>query len=165
MPPTGSAGVAAAATPLTWFDNGSPVITTTQGAANQVYVNGFALPYPITFGHIYLRVATPDAANNYDIGLYTQAGSLITHIGPQTLPTTGYQTFAFLGGAKTLTPGLYVFAWTGLATTAALVADNVHQSWNQNNNYAASSSGTLPASIPALGFNQALVLIEFVLLT
>jgi len=124
-----------------------------QTGANQVYINGFYTASALTFAHIGVNVYTSDNAHNYDLGIYTKAGTLLANIGAQTLPSTGIQAFATLQGSQTITPGLYVFALTGTAFTAQLGICTQAATWVRNVNYTSSSGGALPASISAVSFS------------
>jgi len=135
--------------PITFFTS-----TSFGGAANiganQVFISGFDLAYPLTFAHITVNISTADAVNLYDFGVYSLAGILLANIGAQSLPATGQTTFATLQGSQTIGPGLFAFAWTGNANTAHILGDNGNTwLWVSNSNVAASVGGALPASIPA----------------
>lgn len=150
MKPTGGGGGGGtgvtAATGLVTGEYAGTVIALTAGA-NTLSVYGLPFPNLLTFAHIGVNVNTADAVNNYDIGIYNSSGTLIAHIGAQTLPSTGMVTFAVVGGAKTLTPAVYYLATTGAATTASLqgMARELIQSFNSS--YGSSAGGALPASI------------------
>jgi len=148
----GSAGspLSVAGTPVSFFTWGSQDSYNARNGANQVSVSGFLLPVRITFGHLILDIFTDDATNNYDAGIYSVAGSLLAHIGAQTLPNSGQQSFAISGGAVTLNPGLYYFGWTGNDTTALIAYSSRIMSTLFNQNIASSSGGALPASIGAI---------------
>lgn len=138
--------------PLVYYTNVSNQSASTGlGGANQVAIFGFITPSNVTFSNITVGIQTADAVNLYDVGIYNQAGSLLAHIGAQSLPSTGNQTFAVSGGSKTISAGLYAFAFTGNATTAALKQDSgTVFLWIRNTNVATSAAGVLPASIGAL---------------
>lgn len=138
--------------PLAFYTNvTNQGASTGLGGANQVYIIGFANPSNVTFANISVAIQTADAVNLYDLGVYNQAGSLLAHIGAQSLPSTGNQTFAVSGGSKTISAGLYVFAFTGNSTTAALKQDSgTVLIWIRNTNVATSAAGVLPGSIGAL---------------
>jgi hypothetical protein len=141
--------------PQVFFGAGGPSNPLSLGGANQVVVSGFVLPYPLTFSKVGFYVTTGDAANNYDLGVYTQAGALIANIGPQHL-TGGVNAINALQGAQTIQPGLYLWGFTGVATVAALYATNTALSWALNLNIATSSAGTLPASVGAVSISASL---------
>jgi hypothetical protein len=128
---------------------------------NTVYVTGFVLSYALTFAHITINVGTADAANLYDVGVYTKAGALVANIGAQHLPTTGAQTFATLQGSKNILPGLYAWAFTGNAATAQLAFDFNLANWGFNFTAGASSGGALPASISAIAASPSYALLAF----
>jgi len=137
--------------PLTFLRHGINIGGNARNGANQVSVSGIHVPVPLTFANILVFVDTVDAVNLYDIGIYSQAGALLANIGAQTLPTGNLQSFATLQGSQTIEPGLYLFAWTGNATTAQLRYDTgQHGGWVFNQDIAASVGGALPASIGAV---------------
>ena len=152
MPTGGGGGGSVSGWPVAFFQTiSNNAASTALGGANQVYITGFYTPSSVIFSNIAFNVNTQDAVNNYDVGIYNQAGTLLAHIGAQTLPTGGNVTVAVVGGAKTITPGLYVFAFTGVAITAKLATDSGPAIiWIRNANVATSSGGALPASIGAL---------------
>lgn len=120
-------------------------------AANQTRVMAFQLGYALTFSNIGVKVAVLDAGHNYDFGIYDAAGTLVAHIGAQTLPATGNLGFAVVGAPITITPGLYMFAMTGAATTAALGYDSgISITLFSNQSYSATSGGALNGSVTAL---------------
>lgn len=86
---------------------------------NQTILQGVYLP-AINTTDITLNITTTDNANNYDVGFYNAAGSRVAHIGAQTLPAGGYQTFAWSGGPFLLAAGLYYFGLTGANNVAQL---------------------------------------------
>lgn len=128
----------------------APIDTTIAlGGANFVYISGFFLPLAVTFSNLVFNVITPDAANNYDVGIYTKAGALIANIGAQHLTPAGIKSIATLQGAQTLLPGLYLSSWTGNANTATIAGGGTTWTWRNNTNVATSAGGVLPASITA----------------
>lgn len=135
--------------PLTFFSRG---IGASSSGINAGLVNGagFTLEAELTFSHVVLSIATADVVNNYDAGIYSKAGALLANIGKQHLPSTGTQSFAALQGSVTLSPGLYIFAWTTDASTVAgLYYDLNAIAWIHGASFATGSGGTLPASIGA----------------
>lgn len=123
--------------------------------ANQVTVYGFALPHALTFSNICVWIGTADAVNSYDFGIYSFTGSLLAHIGAQTLPSTAFQAFGVVGGAKTIQAGLYAFAFTGTAATANISGAAITGQIFYNGSYAASVGGVLPASVTAFTISTA----------
>jgi hypothetical protein len=141
--------------PLAFYSQG-------QGSANQLVqfananntlnVYGFSLLAQVRFSNITVYIGTADNANNCDLGLYNSSGTLVAHIGAQHLPATNNQTFAIVGAPITLNPGIYFFATTSVATTAAIyISGGNAQAWaySLNTSYGASVGGALPASIAA----------------
>lgn len=134
--------------PLLTFSQGRGATGVGNTANNRVAIWGMTVPYRFTFGSITCSINATDAVNSYDLGIYTQAGTLIANIGARTLPSLNSQTFTFQQGTQTIGPGNYIFAMTGTATTAKIYADNNgNASWVQNTSYAPSSGGALPSSI------------------
>jgi len=118
---------------------------------NQTRISGFALPAPLRFSQIGVRVGATDAVNNYDLGVYNAAGTLIANIGAQPLPTTGFVSFATVQGAQTILPGIYAFAFTGNAGTAQIFYDSGDGLVIfSNQNYQVTVGGALAASVPAV---------------
>ena len=135
--------------PLTFFSSGVWNTNNIFAGANDVAICGIVIPYSLTFGHIAVNVNTADAANNYDIGIYTAAGAIVADIGPQTLPSTGYVHFAAVQGSQTIAPGMYLFAWTGVSATAKLTTQSQNNPWIYNSNVATSVAAQLPGTISA----------------
>lgn len=139
--------------PLTWWNNmdfGTTASTPFVGVANTLNVSGFVLPAAVQFNKIFLNILVADAANLYDVGIYTYAGALVAHIGAQHLPSTGILGFSVIGGPITLNPGRYFFALTGNATTAAnrtYTGANFGFIWTAAQSVTASSGGALPSSM------------------
>lgn len=124
-------------------------------STNGVKVWGVVIPYAVSFSHIDYDVSTLDASgsDDYDIGLYgpcavnTSSCPLVTHIGAQTLTTTGYKQASVT--AATLQPGLYWIAITGNAATAQIATTSVSE-WTacpSTNSSTVSSGGALPSTI------------------
>ncbi len=148
---TGGSPLDIAGWPLTFF---SPYISATDqlnpSGVNRVDCIGFALPHALTFSHIHVFIKVTDAVNLYDLGIYTQAGVLVANIGAQSLPTVNDVTIPTVQGAQTIPPGLYLFAFTGNATTVAISTGDGNLPWAYALSSAASSGGALPASISAV---------------
>jgi hypothetical protein len=147
----GTAGspLAVSGWPLKYFGTSLRASGALLGAANQVSVSGLIIPFSLTFSKLQVGIATTDSSNNYDVGIYSQAGVLLANAGAQTLPTANDVVLPMLQGSQTLPPGLYLFGWTGNANTASLYAYNGWPTWFFNNDVASSSGGALPASIGA----------------
>jgi hypothetical protein len=158
--------------PLAWWNTppcGSNAAGTFTATANKLTLYGLFIPAQVQFGHIVLDISVADAVNSYDFGLYNNAGTLVAHIGAQTIPATGIQSFAVVGGPITINPGRYYVAGTGNANTASLQVGNMlHVTWNflLATNFGASAGGALPASIaPPADSIQTQYAANFVLMT
>jgi len=163
---SGGGGGSPAGWPLTFFSYTNNTGTgVTPNAANATTAIGFSLPFSLTFAHITCFILVADGANLYDFGIYNSAGTLVADIGAQHLPSTGLLTFATVQGSKTINAGLYLFGWTGNATTASLSGDasNGAFNWFFSTNVAASVGGGLPASIGAITPSVARLNIAFAL--
>lgn len=147
--PTGGGGGGSKASPITFYETGNNISSQTPAGVNQIFATGFWLPIAITFSHISFWISTTDNANNYDIGIYNSAGTLVADIGPQHLPTAQLNTIATVQGALTIQPGLYVAAFCGAATTAAMGIDNARMSWFYTGNAGTSVAAQLPSTITA----------------
>jgi hypothetical protein len=139
-------GLGSLGLPLTFFTVGR--INATFGInANQLTLVGLEIPNLVLASNIMFQVANNDAVNLYDIGLYTAAGVLVADIGARSLPGAGSQSFAFVQGAVTFTPGRYLFGFTGNANTEQINFDNQTLGWFFSQTYAATVGGALPATI------------------
>lgn len=140
---------------LPFYVTGSGHTGATQAATlNVTKVWGFLLPYNVTTTQVTYDVTTADkTANDYDIGIYTNAGSLVVDIGPTAgstfSPSAGFKTLAWTQGPTSLAPGQYYLAFTtNCASACAKVAsggDNI--SFAINTAAGASAGGALPSSI------------------
>jgi hypothetical protein len=139
--------------PLTWYASrpgGGSIQQIFGQNVNTLVLYGIYIEAQVRFGHIVLDIQTADAVNNCDVGFYNIGGTLAAHIGAQTIPSTGIQSFSVSGGAVTLNPGRYYWASTSTTATAGYrVSDQQHNNWTfiLNNNFGASAGGALPASI------------------
>jgi hypothetical protein len=115
--------------------------------ANQLIIDAFIFPAPITFSHIALNIQTGDGTNNSDVGLYNSAGTLVAHAGAQHMGSAGRQVFAVSGGSKTIPPGLYFFAVTSAGSVLKLNSSESAMGIYYNANFGSSSGGALPATI------------------
>lgn len=115
---------------------------TSLGAANATRLFGFTLDVPIIFSNIVFNVSTADTtagtlcgafADCYSVGIYSAsavfapvtgnivpAGTLVANCNAMALKTIGVVDCATAQGSRTLMPGVYYFAFTGTATTAAI---------------------------------------------
>lgn len=142
--PTGAGG--GGSKPSVAYVNGQSASNVALQASNTLWGESSVITCAVTFSKITINIGSTDAVNNYDFGFYTPAGVLVAHIGAQTLPTTGYQTFSIVGGAQTVQPGQYVFVFTGAATTATLGFFNQTYAQLSNRQFGSSSGGALPAT-------------------
>lgn len=150
MPTGGGGGGGVSGWPLTFFTYSLVTSPATLPGANNVWVTGFPLGYKLTFSHIDTFVNTSDLIGLYDMGIYNPAGTLLANIGAQHLSATGSVSFATVQGSLTLNPGLYLFGWTGNATTGQIFNAATTGCWVTNSNIATSSGGAMPASIGAV---------------
>lgn len=155
MPPTGSSGGGGGSAPLDYLPYNTPSQGQGQSAANQTFVQGFLLPYKLTFSHIGIHVDQLDAVNNYDFGIYNTAGTLLANVGAAIYASTGFKQLATIQGAQTLQPGRYVFGWTGNGNTLTIDYNTLLICWMINANIVASVGGVMPASIGAVSFAEA----------
>lgn len=98
-------------------------------SANAINVVAFLVPMQVQFGHISIDVATPDTtagslcgsfADCYDVGIYNMSGTRLCDWGATALSSGGIVSAACVQGTVTLTPGYYIFAFTGNGTTAKI---------------------------------------------
>jgi hypothetical protein len=124
-------------------------------SSNAVKVWGVIIPYAVSFSHIDYHVATLDSStsDDYDVGLYgpcavnTSSCPLITHIGAQSLTSTGYKQGSVR--AATIQPGLYWIAITGNVPIAQVSTTSVSE-WTacpSTNSSTTSRGGALPSTI------------------
>ena len=122
-------------------------------SANAINVVKFLVPLSVTFGNLVVDVGTSDSTGGhlYDAGIYSASGSLQCDWGATALTSTGKQDIACAQGSVTLSPGYYVFAWTGNATTATIFfgtsGGGGWQQFTSATSGTASSGGALPSSI------------------
>jgi hypothetical protein len=135
--------------PLTYFQDSTNDQSFTFITTNSTYIQGFVLPYGLTFSHIAINVATADAGKLYDLGIYTKAGALVADIGPTNFAVTGTLSFSTVQGVLTLSPALYLFAMTGNNNVLGIGYGAEQYCWVVNAAVASSSGGQLPSSIPA----------------
>jgi len=147
--------------PLTFFTPCAVNGTSGINGANKVDIYGFALDHALTFANISIYIDTSDSSNNYDFGIYSDAGSLVANVGAQTLPSTGQHGFATVQGSQTILPGNYLFAVTGVMQVAVLYFSNSFLAWKVGLTYANSTGGALPSSITAPTVAPALSMMLF----
>ena len=123
---------------------------------------GFLLPYNVTTTQVTYDVATADkTANDYDIGIFNNSGTLVVNIGatPGTTfaPSAGFKTLSWTQGSTSLPAGRYYLGFTtNCAATCTKIAGGATTiSFAVNASAGASSGGALPASVtpPADSWN------------
>lgn len=138
--------------PLPYFQFGVAAASATGLASpvNTLQLVGIWILAQLRFSNVTVIVGTADAVNNYDIGMYNAAGTRAWHIGAQTIPSTGIQTFAVAGAPITINPGLYFWATTAVVNTATIYTSGTtaqtllyFSAFNQG----ATVGGAIPASI------------------
>jgi hypothetical protein len=117
---------------------------------NKIKIYGVVVNYPTTITRLMPHFSPSDGANSYDWGLYTLGGTRLASVGPRPIPT-GSMDVAIAQGAVTIPAGLYLWAFTGTATTAQMAtAGSSTTMMNFCYNVEVpetSSGGTLPATI------------------
>jgi hypothetical protein len=126
-----------------------------QGAiqnVNQLW--GFLLPYNVTTTLITYDVTTLDnTANDYDIGVYNAAGTLVVDMGPTPgttfANTDAFHTLHWTQGATSLEPGIYYIAFTTNCSTACaqIAAAPTNVSFAINVSAGTSTGGALPSTL------------------
>jgi len=133
------------------YGPGQTATTALLGGANTISGGEISIVSPGTFGHIIVNFTVLDAGNLYDLGIYNSALQLIADIGPQTIPSTGLQAFAFTQGQVVMPSGVYYFAWTGAANTASLdhwaASTGLVYAYKPSFTATTSALGQLPAAI------------------
>lgn len=127
------------------------------GSANQVRAVQFVLPIQATISKVSVNVTTLAAASVGDVGLYDLNGNRLafTNGGIDTTGT-GVKTVNLSGGAVTLAPGVYYYAYcnsssTPVCTAFATATIGSPLLLNRHGNAAnAASSGVLPATLGAI---------------
>jgi hypothetical protein len=114
-------------------------------ATNRVMTSAVYIP-PGTFSHLQFQVNVDDGTNDYDLGFYNSSGTLIAHVGAQTLPATGPTALAFSGAPITFAGGTYFFAMTGTSITGTISSLTCQRAFTANST-TASSGGVLPGTI------------------
>ncbi len=128
-------------------------------SANAINVVKFLVPLNLTFGNLAADVGTSDSTGGhlYDAGIYSTSGTLLCDWGATALTSTGKQDIACAQGSVSLSPGYYVFAWTGNATTATIFfgtsGGGGWQQFTSATSGTSSSGGALPStiSVPSAG--------------
>lgn len=115
--------------------------------ANTMLLYGFLLPCPVIINKLWINIQVADNANNNDVGLYNQTGTLLAHIGAQHLASTGQQGIAATGAPITAPQGVVFLAVTSAASTLAINGNNSYLVLYHNTSFGSSAGGTLPATI------------------
>lgn len=150
---SGGATPAIGLSPMTyWAVMGNDgTVGTLTAVANQTFVVGVLIQWPLSVGHIRFNVGTFDnSANLYDIGFYNAAGTLVADAGPASYTTAGRKSAAIVQGTVTLNPGLYWLGFTGNASVLVISAYGsgaLLWAFGGNANVAASTGGQLPSPI------------------
>jgi hypothetical protein len=141
------------ATTLPYFVTGGPQIGAFQGfTQNVTQLWGFLLPYNVTTTRITYDVTTIDnTTNNYDIGIFDNAGNLVVDIGP-TPGTTfasskAFHTLAWTQGSTSLPAGRY---YLGLTTNCSIALNSLLR--KRPAFVSAASCAQLAASASYIGF-------------
>jgi hypothetical protein len=145
--------VGTAAIGLLWLPTvvSPPIAVTTQtisGAANQVRVVQFVLPYKTTVRHIVSQVQT-GSAGTFNIGIYDSSKNLLLGSASIGCGIPGIKNTSVT--ATDLQPGTYYFAFAATDTTCALngygsslVLQGIS---NQNTSRFATASGALSGGV------------------
>ncbi|MFZ3266337.1 MAG: hypothetical protein WA172_20200, partial [Terriglobales bacterium] len=166
-----SATGGSASTTLPYFVTGGPQIGAFQGfTPNVTQIWGFLLPYNVTTTQItYDVTAADDSPDDYDIGIFDNAGNLVVNIGPTPgttfAPSKAFHTLAWTQGSTSLAAGRYYLglttncsitlnslrrsrsAFQSSSTCAQLAASAAYMGFAINASVGASHGGTLPSSI------------------
>jgi hypothetical protein len=142
-------------TTLPFFVTGSGQASAKQaGAANVTKVWGILLPFSVTTTRVtYDITAADNTAHNYDLGIFSNSGTLLLNLGstPGTTfaPSKGFRSLSWVQGSITLAPGRYYLALTTdcSATCSALGGSPSFVSFAVNASAGSSTGGALPASI------------------
>jgi hypothetical protein len=150
-----AAGGGGGGTTLPFFATGGERTGSTQAAGHNLNkVWGILLPYNVTTTEIIYDVTTADnTANDYDIGLYNNAGTLVLDLGPTPgttfAPAKGFHTLNWTQGSTSLAPGRYYLAFTTncASTCAAVAATSAWVSFAIDLSAGASTGGALSSTI------------------
>jgi hypothetical protein len=115
---------------------------------------GFLLPYNVTTTEITYDITTKDSTvNDYDIGIFNSAGSLVLDLGPTAgttfAPTAAFHSLKWAQGSTSLAAGKYYIAITTNCKTACAVVGAVGSfiSFAANASAGATTGGALPATL------------------
>ncbi|SPE44155.1 exported hypothetical protein [Candidatus Sulfotelmatobacter sp. SbA7] len=140
---------------LPFFVTGDARPAASQAAVQNVTkLWGFLLPYNVTTTEITYDITIADnTANDYDIGIFTNAGALVVDIGPTPgtmfAPSKGFRTLAWTQGSTSLGAGRYYLAFTTNCSSvcAKVAAANTNISFAINASAGSSQGGALPSTI------------------
>ena len=121
--------------------------------SNAIDVSTIYLP-SIHFSHMSVDVSTTDSNSSdfYSWGIYSTSGSVLCSFTAVNLTAGGAVDEACSQGTVTLTPGEYLFAFTGNATTAKIAySGTAPVALTSAVSSTTSSSGALPSSITVPG--------------
>jgi hypothetical protein len=115
---------------------------------------GILLPYNVTTTEIIYDVTTADnTANDYDIGIFNNSGSLVADLGPTPgttfAPAKGFHTLKWTQGSTALSAGRYYLAFTTNCASGCvkIAAATTFVSFAINASAGASAGGALPSTI------------------
>lgn len=118
---------------------------------NTESVEGITLTYPVSASKITISVQTADtnAGNLYSFGVFNSSGTLLAHVLPTALTTTGDITLSFNEGIVQFAAGQYYFGLTTSATAPAarVYASAAAQTFRSDIDLGATTGGAQPATI------------------
>lgn len=136
-------------------------------SANAINIVAFLVPMQVQFGHLSVDVATADTtagslcgsfADCYDVGIYNMSGTRLCNWGATALSSGGIVSVACAQGTVTLTPGYYIFAFTGNATLGKIFFGTTggggFVQLASATSGTSSTGGALPATISLPAFGQ-----------
>jgi hypothetical protein len=131
--------------------------------ANTVRVFRVTLPYQVAVSKVVVNVTGAIAASAGDVGIYSSSGNRLTYTNAGlNTATSGALTANLVGGAVTLTPGVYYFAQcdtsasvTMTGTPAIPNTSMVPTGWGNAANLC--TSGALPATLGVITNSTAAV--------
>ena len=140
---------------LPFFATGGQRTGATQAAVmNLTKLWGFLLPYNVATTEMTYDVTTPDnTANDYDVGIFNNSGTLVLDIGPTPgttfAPAKGFHTLMWKQGSTSLGAGRYYIALTTncSATCAVVGASSAWVSFAIDASAGASTGGALPSTV------------------
>jgi hypothetical protein len=141
--------------PLPYYATGGGRIGESVSAQqNLTALWGFLLPYSVTTATVIYDVTTADnTANQYDIGIFNDAGALVLHLSPTAgtkfAPSAAFHTLAWAEGATNLPPGRYYLGLTTNCSSkcAAIGAAANNVSFAIDASAGKSTGGGLPSTI------------------